>query len=139
MGFQKGASLMSQLFSGITVSDVLFAAVFAYILTALIVSISNLRKLEQKRLRSMDYTWMDLSAFMEKCRESYPIETLYFHGKVFHRGMKIQITTLQKKVIEGELIGKNKIDQICIKTSNQIISHRIDRIEDIVLLSKEQV
>ena len=44
--------------------------------------------------------------------------------------MKIRITTIQKKVIEGELIGKSKMDLLCIKTQNQIIAHELDKIEE---------
>ncbi len=40
-----------------------------------------------------------------------------------------ELQQYRKKVIEGEIIGKSKMDLLCIKTQNQIIAHDLDKIE----------
>ena len=50
-------------------------------------------------------------------------------------GMKVRITTLQQKIIEGEIIGKNDKDILCIITGEHIIAHEMNKIEDITELA----
>ncbi len=125
---------MKELFSTFTIYDWLLTAILAYFVTSIILRISilkeSIKKMKQRQMISIDYKIMDLERLMAKCRELFPIDTIYFQGRVFHRGMKIRITTIQKKVIEGELIGKSKMDLLCIKTQNQIIAHELDKIEE---------
>ena len=124
---------MKELFSSFTIYDWLLTAILAYFVTSIVLKISSLKqsikKVKQRQMISMDYKIVDLERLMAKCRELFPIDTVYFQGRVFHRGMKIRITTIQKKVIEGELIGKTKMDLLCIRTQNQIIAHDLDKIE----------
>ena len=49
--------------------------------------------------------------------------------------MKVRITTLQQKIIEGEIIGKNDKDILCIITGEHIIAHEMNKIEDITELA----
>ena len=123
------------LFYNFTAFDWLLIAVLAYFVTNIILHIGSLRKsikaIKQRQMISMDYKIMDMEKIIEKCRELFPIDTVHFHGKSFHSGMRIRITTIQKKIIEGELIGKSKMDLLCIRTKNQIIAHEMDKIEEI--------
>ena len=122
---------MENFFGVLSGYDILFAAALAYVITRLILRIKKVRGvLKNKEQLSMDYKLMDLAAVMAKCKELFPIDTIYFRGQVFRRGMKVKIITMQKKVIEGELIGKNKIDLVCVRTQNHIIAHEIDKIEE---------
>ena len=126
---------MGNLFDSITGYDIVFAAAAAYLLTSLILRIGQVRRIyKQKENLAMDYKLVDLAAVMAKCKELFPIDTVYFHGKVFRRGMRVQIITLQKKIIEGELIGKNRVDLVCVRTQNHIIAHEIEKIEDMRLV-----
>lgn len=125
---------MGELFSNISTLDLIFAAVLAYLITSLVLRFHKIRNiLKHKENLSVDYKLMDLASVMTKCKELFPIDTVYFHGKVFHRGMRVKITTFQKKVIEGELIGKNKVDLVCVRTQNHIIAHEIEKIEDMIV------
>lgn len=87
--------------------------------------------MKHRQMISVDYKIVDIEKLLLKCRELFPIDTIYFHGRTFHSGMHVKITTMQKTVIIGEIIGKNKIDLLCIKTQNQIIAHALDKIEEI--------
>lgn len=126
---------MGNLLNSITGYDIVFAAAAAYLVTSLILRISQVRRiLQHKENLVVDYKLVDLAAVMAKCKELFPIDTVYFHGKVFRRGMQVQIITFQKKIIEGELIGKNKVDLVCVRTKSHIIAHEIEKIEDMKLL-----
>lgn len=132
---ERGVKNMEQLLGVLSWYEIMFAAVSAYLLTFFIMRIQKMRSILKKRDNlSVDYKLMDLASVMSKCKELFPIDTIYFHGKVFRRGMRVKITTIQKKVIEGELIGKNKVDLVCVRTSNHIVAHEIDKIEEISIL-----
>lgn len=123
--------MLENLLESITVYDIVFAAAAAYLLTGLIIRITTVTRIfRQKENLVMDYKLLDIVAVTAKCKELFPIDTIYFHGKVFRRGMQVQIITLQKKIIEGELIGKNRVDLVCVRTPNHIIAHEIEKIED---------
>lgn len=131
----KEVTMLGNLLEVVTVYDILFAAAAAYLLTSLILRVSKVvRIFKRKENIVMDYKLLDLVAVTARCKELFPIDTVYFHGKVFRRGMRVQIITLQKKIIEGELIGKNRVDLVCVRTPNHIIAHEIEKIEDIKIL-----
>ena len=67
----------------------------------------------------------------EKCRELFPIEKITFQGKEFTRGMRVKVTTQHENIIEGELIGMNKMNLVCIRTNSQIIAHQLEKIQEI--------
>ena len=81
-------------------------------------------------------TWgeAEMQAALKRCREMFPIETVFFHGTEFQSGTRIRITTTQEKIIEGELIGMNQIHMICIRSGNQIIAHQLEKIQEIIQL-----
>jgi len=124
---------MKNLLDTLTIQDWILTAIIAYFITRILLRISNFKKgiknIKQRQMISMDYKIVDLEKLMAKCYELFPIDTIYFKGKAFHSGMRVRITTIQKKVIEGEIIGKSKMDLLCIKTQNQIIAHDLDKIE----------
>jgi len=76
----------------------------------------------------------DLSNVLQKCHALFPVETILFKGKTFERGMKIRITTIQKKTIEGQLVGRNDDNMLCLLTSRNLIAQQIDGIAEIILL-----
>ncbi|WP_352399513.1 hypothetical protein [Anaerotignum sp.] len=110
--------------------DILFAACIAYVVFTLI---RRVQSILGRNPQGSDYKVgnVDMVDVYEKCKELFPIQKLTFHGKEFTRGMRIKVVTIQKKIIEGELIGMNKVNLICIRTHNQIIAHQLEKIEDI--------
>lgn len=124
---------MKDLLHTLTVYDWILTAVIAYFITHMILRINKFKKtinnIKQRQMISMDYKVMDIEKIMAKCHELFPIDTVYFKGKAFHSGMRVRITTIQQKVFEGEIIGKSKMDLLCIRTQNQIIAHDLDKIE----------
>ena len=111
--------------------DILLAACIAYVIFSVI---RLLQRIFGKKQREIDFKVrnMDMVDVYEKCKELFPIQNLTFHGKEFTRGMRVKVITIQKKIIEGELIGINKVNLICIRTHNQIIAHQLEKVEEII-------
>ena len=107
---------MLERFQALSGSQIILAAVIAFVIWAIIEFIRSVKVVKK--------------TFGERCHELFPIETILFRGAEFQRGMRIRITTTQKTIIEGELIGMNKIQMICIRTKNQIIAHQLDKIQE---------
>lgn len=118
-------------FLALRMQDILYAACIAYVIFSVV---RGLQRLFGKQQREFDYKVhsMDVVDVYEKCKELFPIQNLNFHGKEFTRGMRIKVITIQKKIIEGELIGINKVNLICIRTHNQIIAHQLEKVEEII-------
>ena len=64
----------------------------------------------------------------------FPLDKINFKGQTFTSGMKIRVTTTTNTDFEGELIGGNNKNMVCIKTSKYIIAHEIQNIQSIVPL-----
>lgn len=107
--------------------QILFAAILAFIIWFVLERAMN-RKSHKKHRQ----TWgeVDMARVMERCKEMFPIDTVLFRGAEFKRGTQIRITTTQQNIIEGELVGMNKINMVCIRTKNQIIAHQLEKIQE---------
>ena len=109
----------------------LFAAAVAYVVTYAYSTFSRWKERKKKGEKTYVIKTLDRHAY-DRCAELFPIESISFKGREITRGMKIKVTTIQKNVIEGEFIGLNQVNLVCIKTGNQIIAHQLEKIEEIV-------
>ncbi len=129
---------MLESFMNLTYMDYIYAALTAFVITQMILSLGWLKRgLERSKDRLNSQNEAERLAVIKQCRSMFPLETVNFRGKVFTTGMKVRITTLQKRIIEGEIIGKNDKDILCIMTSQHIIAHELNKIEDITELAKD--
>ena len=129
---------MLKSFMNLTYMDYIYAALTTFVITQMILSLGWLkRNLERSKARLNSQNEAERLAVIKQCRNMFPLETVNFRGKVFTTGMKVRITTLQKRIIEGEIIGKNDKDILCIMTSQHIIAHELNKIEDITELAKD--
>ena len=108
----------------------LFAACGAYAIVYTINFIKSWRNKAKNGEKTYVIKTLDRHAY-DRCAELFPIETITFKGREIKRGMKVKMTTIQKNVIEGEFIGVNRVNLVCIKTGNQIIAHQLEKIEEI--------
>ena len=72
----------------------------------------------------------------QRCYKLFPMEIVQFNGETYKRGMKLKIITMQKKIFEGEFIGCNEKNMLCILTSRYIIAHEMTNIQKIEILDK---
>ena len=127
---------MFNMFSKLTYLDILYAALTSFVITHLIINLNKLRRnIYRNRVKPDLHDDIQRLAVIRQCRSMFPLSTVNFRGKVFTMGMKVRITTLQQKIIEGEIIGKNDKDILCIITGEHIIAHEMNKIEDITELA----
>ena len=112
-----------------TWQDVFLAAFLAYVITYIIRSFQ--RWIDRRVEKTFVVRSLDVPGVYEKCRELFPIEKITFQGKEFTRGMRVKVTTQHENIIEGELIGMNKMNLVCIRTNSQIIAHQLEKIQEI--------
>ena len=120
---------MKEYFSVLTWQDVFLAACLAYVITYIIRSFQ--RWIDRRVEKTFVVRSLDVPGVYEKCRELFPIEKITFQGKEFTRGMRVKVTTQHENIIEGELIGMNKMNLVCIRTNSQIMAHQLEKIQEI--------
>jgi hypothetical protein len=114
----------------ITFNDVIISAVISFFLTWLIIIISGFVKSLLQRPTELNYSAKDMSRILQRCYRLFPQDIIRFHEKTFHRGMKVRVTTSQHKIFEGQLIGLNNDNMLCVLTSKYIVAHELEKIED---------
>lgn len=120
----------------LTIQDILYAAILAFFFTWLIQNISKIFRIVITRPTEFDYQLKDISKIMKKCYSLFPKEIIQFHGKTFKRGMNVRVTTVQNKTFEGELIGLNNENMLCVLTNSNIVAHELDSIEDMKIIER---
>lgn len=121
----------------LTGADIAYAAVAALCVTLIIRNFIRMHRIMKEAARNFTPAKNDVKMVLERCYAIFPIDKLNFHGQTFKRGMKIKITTIQDKIFEGELIGFNNRNMICIMTSKLIVAHELKNIREISLLEDQ--
>lgn len=120
-------------FSVLTLDDILYAALGAVLITWVIKVIIKLNKIMKNPMSVLDQS-EDLRKVIQRCYKLFPMEIVQFNGETYKRGMKLKIITMQKKIFEGEFIGCNEKNMMCILTSRYIIAHEINNIQKIEII-----
>lgn len=117
----------------LTGKEIIYAAILAFCLTWFI---SNAIKIQSvfKTAATFANAHKDITAVMDRCYTLFPLDKVIFKGQTFTRGMRVRVTTTTNTDFEGELIGGNNKNMVCIKTSKYIIAHEIQNIQSIVPL-----
>lgn len=119
-------------FSHLGWQQYLFAACAAYIITYCYRMFVRWKERKKQGEKVYVIKTLDRRAY-DRCAELFPIDRITFRGKEFRRGMRIKITTIQKNIIEGELIGLNQVNLICIKAGDKIIAHQMEKIAEMTI------
>ena len=122
-------------FSVLTSEDILYADLGAVLITWVIKIIMKLNKIIKNPMSLLDKS-EDLRQVIQRCYKLFPMEIVQFNGETYKRGMKLKIITMQKKIFEGEFIGCNEKNMLCILTSRYIIAHEMTNIQKIEILDK---
>ncbi len=120
----------------LTGTDIVYAAIAALCLTIIIRNFIRIHRIMKEVKKKFTPDQNDVKMVVERCYTLFPIDRFNFHGQVFTRGMRIKITTIQNKIFEGELLGFNSRNMICIMTSKIIVAHELKNIRDISLLEE---
>ena len=117
-----------------TASDFIFAALLALFLTWLFKLLLRMFKLVVNRSTEFDYSPHDQESVLEKCYLLFPRESFRFENEIFQRGMQVRISTYRNKVLEGQFVGMNDDNMVCIMTKYRVVAQELDMIENIVEL-----
>ncbi|MCL2016985.1 MAG: hypothetical protein FWG68_12135 [Defluviitaleaceae bacterium] len=116
-----------------TYQDIIFAAILALVLTWLIRGIAKFLSFAATRTTIIPYKQVDFELIITKCHMLFPIESLYFKGDTFSRGMGVRVET-ERTSIEATFVGVNKNNMVGFITPDCVISHELDIIEEIIKL-----
>ena len=119
---------MLERFQSLSGFQIILAAIIAFVIWAIIEFIRSVRR--SVKVVKKTFGEVDMARVMERCHELFPIETILFRGAEFQRGMRIRITTAQKTIIEGELIGMNKIQNDLHPYQKPDHCHQLDKIQE---------
>lgn len=114
----------------ISLEELLYAALLAFCITWFVNNAIKIRKLLKATSISINGP-KDIATVMDRCYSLFPLEKIEYHGIIFTRGMKIKITTTTNADFEGEFIGSNSQNMVCIKTNKYIIAHKLSNIANI--------
>jgi len=115
----------------LTYNDVIFSVVGAAVLFIVIKVLSIVIKLFVTRTSEIFFDPDQLDGLLESCYNTFPIENLDFNGATFRRGTSVRVTTVRQNVIEGQFIGTNQSEMVCIVTDKSIIAQEIGAIQEI--------
>jgi hypothetical protein len=114
----------------LTMQDIIMSAILAFIVTSLLIYAWEKLKLKRKRPALSNYSARDINKILQRCYRLFPTDIIQFRGETFHRGMRVHVTTDQKKYFEGQLIGLSKENMICVITNRYIIAQELSKIQN---------
>ena len=122
----------------LSIQDIIISAVIAFIVTSLLIYAWESLKLMGKRSVLSNYHTRDIHKILQRCYRLFPTDIIQFRGETFHRGMRVHVTTSQKKDFEGHLIGLSKENMICVLTNRYIIAQELNKIQDMYVCSEKK-
>ena len=112
--------------------DIILAAVAALFITAIIQIIARYVQDRKQEEIKVGFNGFDRDEARRRCVIIFPVPVLFFNGQMFRKGTNIRITTKTQKVFQGELVGTNSSNIVCIVTEEHIIGYEIENITEIV-------
>ena len=120
----------------LTLGDVLFAAVAALPLMWLARFLWRLVRNGFRRSIRLSAGPEELAMLLESCRKMFPIERVPFRGQMFQRGMTVRITLAQDESFEGELIGMNEDNVVCVVSDEVVAADRLDNLVNMAAVAE---
>lgn len=120
----------------LTFQNVFLAMAIAAVVTFIAIKIWGVLKFAFKYPAELPFSPVNLKQVVERCCLLFPMETIIFRGQSFRRGMKVKITTISKKTFEGQLIGINADNVLCIIAKGIIAADILEHIIDIALITE---
>jgi len=111
--------------------DILYAAILALFITWMITGIMKNFRIVITKPTEFVYPPEEVKKILQRCYMLFPKEIILFHGRTYRRGMIVRIVTTQQKVIQGQLIGQNNDNMVCVLTDRHVVAHDLGHIEEI--------
>jgi hypothetical protein len=114
----------------LSLNDVIYSSLLALVFTWIVTGIVNILKSALSKPLDLEGLPKDMNKIMQKCYNLFPNDIIQFRGETFTRGMRVRVRTSQHKIFEGQLIGLNKDNMLCVLTKRYIVAHELDKIEE---------
>lgn len=111
-------------------SEIMFCLILSFIILIVLKAFIFFRKISKE----CEYPLQIFSSMVKDFYIMFPKEVIMFKGNIYKRGMFIKVVTFHKKIYEGQFIGFNGKNMICIITKNAIVTNEIKNIKDIILV-----
>jgi len=118
----------------LTQNDLIFALAGAAVIFLIYKVLSAAIRVFIHRAFERRFNPEQIETVLENCYRSFPIDNFSFGGATFHRGASVRITTHRKIVIEGQFIGTNQSDLVCLVTDNSVIAQEIGAIMEMQVM-----
>ena len=118
----------------LTQQDIIFAVVGAAILFVVYKIVYGLVRLLVTRTSVMHFHPHQAENVLQNCYTTFPIQSLDFNGTTFTRGTPVRITTTRKTTVEGQFIGTNQAELLCLMTDHSVIAQEIGAIKEIKIM-----
>ena len=118
----------------LTQNDILFALVGAAVLFTIYRLLSATIRIFITRTTEIRFHPDQLDHILQNCYRNFPIDFINFKGITFRRGATVRITTSRNATIEGQLIGTNNAEMVCLVTDSSVIAQEIESILEIQAL-----
>ena len=123
---------MIEKLASLRMHDIIMAAIMALFIAGIIqMIVEYIQDRRQDEMR-VGFNGFDREEAIRRCVIIFPVPVLFFNGQMFRKGTNIRITTKTQKVFQGELVGTNSSNIVCIVTEEHIIGYEIENITEIV-------
>ena len=123
---------MLEKLASLRMHDIIMAAIMALFIAGVIqMIVEEIQDRRQDEMR-VGFNGFDREEAIRRCVIIFPVPVLFFNGQMFRKGTNIRITTKTQKVFQGELVGTNSSNIVCIVTEEHIIGYEIENITEIV-------
>lgn len=123
---------MLEKLASLRMHDISMAAIMALFIAGIIqMIVEYIQDRRQDEMR-VGFNGFDREEAIRRCVIIFPVPVIFFNGQMFRKGANIRITTKTQKVFQGELVGTNSSNIVCIVTEEHIIGYEIENITEIV-------
>lgn len=115
-------------FLNLKATDFVYAAALSLVIFAMVKWLWFMFTKDSQKTKGGLYERMLKSGAYAKCEELFPKDTVVFNGKEFIKGRRVKITTLNQRILDGFLVGRDDEGRLCVITDRYAIVHNIDEI-----------
>ena len=115
----------------LTQYDVLFAIGGAAVLFVIYKIVTVVGRIVVTRSSVIKFNPDQYANVLQNCYITFPIDNISHSGATFNRGMAVRITTVNQATVEGQFIGTNQTNMICVITEDSVIAQEIEAILEI--------
>ena len=122
----------------LTINDILTAALVAVAVVVVIRLLGLAVRVILARTREIAFDPERVQEVRNRCVGLFPVDKLTFNGATFSRGAIVRIITHRQLAIEGEFMGTNHSNMLCLVTRETIVAQVLQAIEAIQIIRQPQ-